>query len=376
MGIIERPRKDGTVAWQVIMRTTGGKTIVETYNDKASAEMFEKMIGQEMQATRLRKALAARGAMREEPCAMQLHGRHEQADDPHAAHKLYAEELLTDTLRNYSKTTEIAKKSIVSVQTLLRLVGDVRLGQLKKRWVKQFIDHLRTVPTQFGRPHAYSTIQGYISVINCAVRWRAEDLDLSHTPIPFQKTKMFPRNYSNMRTRRLDHGEELALFQALRKLQGPSNRHYRLLVRLALECGARLQEMVLAEWSEFDLQVGIWNIPANHVKTGFGRMVPLTKRCRRVLRVLQGMRDATKKRVFHLLGKPATVSTVFARFVEKAHLVDYTFHDLRHEGISRLVLKQRDLTVDMIMTMVGHSSLAMLRRYTNLRPEELMRRMM
>ncbi len=52
-------------------------------------------------------------------------------------------------------------------------------------------------------------------------------------------------------------------------------------------------------------------------------------------------------------------------------IVGLTFHDTRHEAVSRMVLTQRKLTVFEIMNIVGHSSLKMLKRYTNLRPSEL-----
>jgi integrase len=54
---------------------------------------------------------------------------------------------------------------------------------------------------------------------------------------------------------------------------------------------------------------------------------------------------------------------------------DLRFHDLRHEAISRIVLKQRHLSVFEIMKIVGHSSIEMLNRYANLRGEELSRKL-
>lgn len=374
MSIMERPRKDGTMGWQVILRPRGGKTIVKTFSDRESAEMFQEMTEQELAATRLRKALAARATKGVEPIALKA-VIPDEAVDPNFAQVNYDNELLSKTLANYQNCSECRQKSFDAIPTIRKTIGDVKLGELKKRWVKQYIEHMRSVPTQFGKPYAHSTIQGYISVINCAVRWRAEEFDLNPVRIPFNKRTMFPRNSDNMRTRRLERDEQLALFATLRNMHGPSSRHYRLLMRFALESGARLQEMVLAHWSEFDLKKGTWSIPDSHVKTGYGRFTPLTPRARRVLRLLWAMRDTTNPRVFHLLGQADTVSTVFARIVRRAGLTDFHFHDLRHEAITQLVLKQRDLTVNMIMSMVGHGSLAMLRRYTNLRPEEMVARL-
>lgn len=375
MAAMKRPRKDGTMGWQVIVRAVGGKTITKTFDDKGEAEMFEEMLKKEMQATKLRMALAARQRRQKPEMSMKLLPAETAGNDADEAKRIYDEELLVETLKKYAQCSEIAPKTKASLPSVVKTVGDVRLGELKKRWVKKYIEHLREVPTQYGKPREYATIQGYMSVINCALRWRAEDLDLTPVPLPFSKRTMFPRNCFNGRERRLDRDEELALFHVFKELKATSHRHYRLLIRFALETGARLQEMVLAEWKEFDIEKRVWRIPAEHVKTGMGRLMPLNRKALRVLRAMWKMRDESKTRVFHLLDKPKTVSTIFGRFSRKAGLVDFRFHDLRHEAISRMVLKQRKLSVDMIMKMVGHSSLAMLRRYTNLRPEEIIDRM-
>lgn len=69
------------------------------------------------------------------------------------------------------------------------------------------------------------------------------------------------------------------------------------------------------------------------------------------------------------------MSCGFRRYADRAGLVDYRFHDLRHEAISRMVLYKRKLSVFEIMAIVGHSSTKMLMRYANLRGEELVDRM-
>ena len=369
--IIERPRKDGSVAWQVLVRPSGGRPIIKTFDDKEIAELFSKSIEQDLVASKLKVALAARTKPKPTPSlVLKIEDYDELSLDPTDAQRLLDNELLTETLKKYSKTNEVSTKALAVIPVVLKTVGEVRVGELKKRWVKKYIDHLRTIRSQFGEPYAYSTIQGYFSIINCATRWRAEELDLQHKPIPFHKRKMFPADYSNERTRRLSHDEELALFQALRKVHGTSNRHYRLLTRFAIETGARLQEMVLAEWTEFTTKPGVWIIPKNHVKTKRGREIPLTNRALRVLRALEKMRDMSRTHVFHTLRNTASVSSVFARIAKRAGLVDFHFHDLRHEGISRMVMKQTGMSVFAIMGAVGHNSLAMLRRYANLRGED------
>lgn len=66
----------------------------------------------------------------------------------------------------------------------------------------------------------------------------------------------------------------------------------------------------------------------------------------------------------------AKLSARFARFFEKCGCVDLTFHDLRHEAISRL-FERTNLSDAQIMKVSGHSSYRMLNRYANLRGSDL-----
>jgi len=45
------------------------------------------------------------------------------------------------------------------------------------------------------------------------------------------------------------------------------------------------------------------------------------------------------------------------------------FHDLRHEGTSRLF--EAGFSIQQVATVTGHKDWRMLRRYTNLKPENL-----
>jgi integrase len=75
--------------------------------------------------------------------------------------------------------------------------------------------------------------------------------------------------------------------------------------------------------------------------------------------------------VFVYLNDTDMVSSMFRRLTKEANLVDFHFHDLRHEAISRIVLYRRQLSIYEVMRMVGHTSLEMLNRYANLRGDEL-----
>ena len=72
--------------------------------------------------------------------------------------------------------------------------------------------------------------------------------------------------------------------------------------RLALEflilTAARSQEVRLAEWSEFDLDNGLWTVPAGHMKMRHEHIVPLSPQALAVLRSAMAIRLAETDLVF------------------------------------------------------------------------------
>lgn len=63
---------------------------------------------------------------------------------------------------------------------------------------------------------------------------------------------------------------------------------------------------------------------------------------------------------------PRSVGTAFRRACCELQIEDLTFHDLRHEGISRLF--EADWDIPQVATVSGHRDWKMLQRYTHLRP--------
>jgi integrase len=66
---------------------------------------------------------------------------------------------------------------------------------------------------------------------------------------------------------------------------------------------------------------------------------------------------------------PKTVSKYFTEACRALSIPDLHFHDLRHEGTSRLF--EQGLDIQHVALVTGHKSWAHLRRYTNLRPEDV-----
>ena len=61
------------------------------------------------------------------------------------------------------------------------------------------------------------------------------------------------------------------------------------------------------------------------------------------------------------------------RFRCKVDMEDWRFHDLRHEATSRLF--EKGLNMMEVASITGHEDLKMLKRYTHIRPESLVKRL-
>lgn len=64
-----------------------------------------------------------------------------------------------------------------------------------------------------------------------------------------------------------------------------------------------------------------------------------------------------------------SVGTAFRRQCRELGIKDLHFHDLRHEGTSRLF--EAGFSIEQVALVTGHKDWKMLRRYTHLKPETL-----
>lgn len=167
-----------------------------------------------------------------------------------------------------------------------------------------------------------------------------------------QKPKVNPG-----RQRRLEAGEEGRL---LEKCVFPLDK----IVLFALETAMRREEIATLDWSRVDLQKRAALLPKT--KNGDARSVPLSPAALKILETMPGEHAGL---VFGALTGPM-ITRRMIRACKNAGIADLTFHDLRHEAISRL-FERTDLDVMEIRTISGHRNLQMLARYSHLRTHML-----
>lgn len=153
----------------------------------------------------------------------------------------------------------------------------------------------------------------------------------------------------------------LQIDKLMQAVQRRKNKNVVVAIQLALETTMRRSELLSLSWKDVDFQKRVAYI--NNSKNGSSRVVALTPRAVELLKELPRGRGAV------LNCSADAVKTAFQRCKAEAGLTDFCFHQLRHEGISRLW--ELGLNEVEISSISGHKDWKMLRRYSHVQASSL-----
>jgi integrase len=115
-----------------------------------------------------------------------------------------------------------------------------------------------------------------------------------------------------------------AFVEQLRGLAAMSARALEFLILTA----ARSGEVLEATWGEFDLDAGLWTVPAARMKAGKEHRVPLSKAALAIVQALHEVRISDFVFPGHAKGKPLS-NMAFAKLLERMSADQYTPHGFR-----------------------------------------------
>ena len=162
----------------------------------------------------------------------------------------------------------------------------------------------------------------------------------------------FPRN-NPPRERRLKPGEYERLMEAYSETKA---WYLWAVIEIAIETCMRRGEILSLKWGNVDFEKRQALLP--ETKNGRSRWVPLSLK---VIRLLERL-PKEDERVFPIT--EVAVRQSWDRLRRRAGITDLTFHDLRHEAISRQF--ERGLTIPEVMRISGHQTAGQLFRYIQL----------
>ena len=313
--------------WQAQVRRKGSPTLTRSFQTKADAQTWARKV--EAEADR-------RGL----PAGIKV------LDD------LTVGDILTRYRDTITPTKRGAVREGMAVRTLLKhTLAKEPLSALTVAKVAAYRDlRLRTIkPASINRElalyrHAFEVAR------------KVWDIPLPENPFSLvAKPKV-----SDARSRRLEAGEWAVLRGACLRSKNP---HVLAMIELGLETAMRRSEVLRLRWRDID-----WTKRTLHIgkaKNGHPRTIPLTPRAIAIL--AEHKPEGVSETAPAFPTTEDAVKMAWRRIMGRARLVDFRYHDLRHEAVSRFF--ELGLSMPEVALISGHRDTKMLMRYTHLRPE-------
>lgn len=244
-------------------------------------------------------------------------------------------------------------------------IGEYALSQVTPALISQQLNILKNEGVRRGngsidptKTKSRRTLKYYRDILDKAfkkavqLRWVAQN--------PFDEVDPITK-LNNERVRFLDDDERARLLKACK--ESPSRYLYTIVI-FALSTGARKSEIMKLTWRDVDFER---NVAVLHkTKNGETRAIPAVGHLKTLLEELhKHRRDDTNLLFPRTDGKaPVSIRKAWDTAMQKAEIEDFRFHDLRHCAASYLAMN--GATLAEIAAVLGHKTLAMVKRYSHI----------
>lgn len=247
-----------------------------------------------------------------------------------------------------------------------RQIGHVFMGQLNSQTIVTFAqDRKRSGAGPATIAADISYISGVLRVARAVWRY---DVSSEVVPDALVALKLLGlTGKSKQRDRRPTEAELVRitdLFNNNARLQMPMSD----MTFFAVETAMRLGEITRIRWEDLDYDtrtILIRDRKSPTEKIGNNQIVPLLGDAMRLI----DRQERRTERIFPFNSR--SVGTNFARAVRRLNIADLRFHDLRHEGVSRLF--EVGYQIQEVALVSGHKDWRMLSRYTQIKAKNLHR---
>jgi integrase len=294
------------------------------------------------------------------------------------------------------KTTRIADKTtfahlidlhIEDLKAVKKPIGRTKSESLKLLRAslghRKYAELDRVTVIDFGRTRAKGgtgpvTLSMYIGYIKTVLEHAFAVHDIETSVEPVEQARLALKHLglvgkSQERDRRPTE-EELArlfaYFDANVRLTIPMSR----ILRFAIATAMRQDEICRVTWDDYNARTKTLLIKDRkdpRAKYGNDQRIPLVDLSGfdpiALIEEQRAHRSNESNRIFPYNGKSAGMA--FYRAANDLQIEDLTFHDMRHEGTSRLF--EAGLQIPEVALITGHKDWKMLKRYTHLKAEHL-----
>lgn len=237
-------------------------------------------------------------------------------------------------------------------------IGSMWVADVTPSVVSRWRNELINQPSHKGKPRAGATVLRYLASLSHAFTIAMKDWCwVTDNPV----LKITKPRQSRGRERYLSDVERERL---LKCCDESSSRFLKTVVVLAISTGMRRGEIMNLTWQRVDFDRNM--IYLTETKNDTSRAVPLASLARTLLLDLIKSKRVDSDLVFYGGDpqKPIDLKKPWETAVRKADLHNFRFHDLRHTAASYLAMN--GATHMEIAAVLGHKTLAMVKRYSHL----------
>lgn len=334
--IIARARKDGTVGYTALIRIKKGGTVIHT-----ETQTFDREQAAKAWVKKRETELAQPGALT-------------KTDDP----------LLRDAIDKYN-TDKLKAHGSTKTQVLRSIqnhaIGAMRCSQVTSQALVQFVTSIDAQPSTRG--NYMSHLASIFVVARPAWGYPLDKQAMDDARTVLNKMGLIGK--SNQRTRRPSIAELEQLFKYYATAQKQERTPPMVqIILFAIFSTRRQEEICRLEGKDLDaknLEIVVRDMKNPGEKIGNDVTTTLTPEA---LALIQ-KQPATQGAIYPYNHR--SVSASFSRACTILGIEDLHFHDLRHDGISRLF--EMGLSIPRVACVSGHRSWASLKRYTHIRQE-------
>jgi integrase len=320
--IEKRKGTDGATTYRVRIRKRGYPEYSETFPRKTDAEQWAKQVEADLARGRYLPSNDARRRTFAEMIDR------------------YVKEVLPNKARNRT-----AVKMTGQLEWWKAELGPYALVAITPATISDCKARLLAGQTRYGTPRTPQTANRYLAALSAVYKVAVREWHwLESNPV----SNVARGAESQGRVRWLDDAERVALFDACEKSDNPDLLP---VVLFAISTGARAGEIYGLRWPSVSLKDG--RVIFEKTKNNERRAVPMARS--KIRRLDTDLIFPASRRA---------IERAFRDALQVAKIEDFRFHDLRHSAASYLA--QSGATTAEIAAVLGHKTLAMVKRYSHL----------
>jgi integrase len=330
--ILKRKRKDGTVGYTALIRLKrGGKPIftqTETFDREQAANAWLKKRETE---------LAQPGAL-------------DKPEDPTLAEVI--DIYNADKLRAHGKTKDQVLRSIKAAD-----IGSMRCSQLTSQALVQFAKSIKAQPQTVG--NYMSHLAAVFAVARPAWGYPLDKRAMDDAKVVLKKLGLTAKSSERTRRPTLDELDRLLRYYSVMELKRTDAIPMTRIILFAIFSTRRQEEITLLQGKDLnaaELEIVVRDMKNPGEKVGNDVTTTLTPEALQLI----ALQPSTPGRIWP--HNADSISASFTRACVFLGIEDLHFHDLRHDGISRLF--ELGWSIPRVACVSGHRSWASLKRYT------------